>query len=82
VRSQHGDAIAPGRATASGTSRNNWNGKDKRGRGNGQDYRPFIVIVHLWNRRNEYGKYSTCAEADAEVAKLKKLEFHAERVAR
>ena len=52
------------------------------GRGNGQYDRPFIVIVRLWNRCNEYGKYATCAAADAEVAKLTKLNFHAERVAR
>jgi hypothetical protein len=40
--------------------------------------RPYVVIVRLWNRSNEYGKYATFAEADAEVAKLRKLDFRAE----
>jgi hypothetical protein len=51
-------------------------------RRDGQDYRPYVVVVRLWNRFNEYGKYATYAEANAEVAKLKKLEFRAKWVAR
>jgi hypothetical protein len=82
MRSRHGDAVTRARATASETSRNNWNCKDTRRRSNYQDYRPYVVVVRLWNRSNEYGRYSTFSEADAEVAKLKKLKFRAKWVAR
>jgi hypothetical protein len=44
--------------------------------------RPFVVVVYLWDRCNTYGKYATSASADAEVAKLKKLQFDAKRVVR
>ena len=43
MRSRHGNAVARAGATASETSRNNWNYKDKRGGGNGQGNRLFEV---------------------------------------
>ena len=43
--------------------------------------RPFGVAVVFFGMAKPWGFYSTAAEADAEVDKLKKLEFHAERVA-
>jgi hypothetical protein len=42
--------------------------------------RPFAVAIIFFGRTKAWGRYATAAAADAEVAKLKKLKFQAERL--
>jgi hypothetical protein len=42
--------------------------------------RPFAVAIIFFGRAKTWGRYATAAAADAEVAKLRKLKFHAERL--
>jgi hypothetical protein len=45
-----------------------------------QDERHFLVNIVCFGRVKEWSRFTTIEEADAEIAKLRRIGFHAERV--
>jgi hypothetical protein len=77
-----------GRPTRSRRPWKNRSGRKRQGQDSASDaaaqppIAEYAVNILFFGRPQAWGHYATAAEADAEVAKLIKLNFHAERVAR